>query len=164
MLVSEKNFLERLASRIPGVAGYRDREARRETDRRLREYLARRVEEASAELQGLRLRLTDAGRLAPLDELGRLDRTMASVAASLRWADAGYGGLFDQVKIGERELDQIYAFDLALLEGVEGLARRVHDLVSGDDVEPGIVSADGAASALLTEIGQRKDLFEHPER
>ena len=40
MPVSEKNFLERIASHIPGIAGYRERENRRETDRRIREYLA----------------------------------------------------------------------------------------------------------------------------
>jgi hypothetical protein len=45
MPVSEKNFLERLASYVPGLGGYREREGRRETDRRLREFLATRLDE-----------------------------------------------------------------------------------------------------------------------
>src|SRR5215470_267338 len=99
MPVSEKNFLERIASHIPGIAGYREREARRETDRRLREFLAGRLDGGRQTLNTLRNRATDSGELKALDTIGRLDRALQKSVSSLRYADYGYSGVFDQVKI-----------------------------------------------------------------
>src|SRR5260221_3090335 len=76
MPVSEKSFLERIASYVPGVAGYRERESRRETDRRIREVLAARLDEGRASLNALRNPATDAGELKTLDAIGRLDRVL----------------------------------------------------------------------------------------
>ena len=74
MPVSEKNFLEKIAGYIPGVAGYRERESRRETDRRVREFLAVRLDEGRSALNALRNQATDAGQLKALDAIGKLDR------------------------------------------------------------------------------------------
>ena len=82
--VSEKNFLEKIASYIPGVAGYREREGRRETDRRVRDFLAGRLDEGRAGLSALRNVATDAGQLKTLDAIGRLDRILQKSVSSLR--------------------------------------------------------------------------------
>ena len=87
MPVSEKNFLEKIASYIPGIAGYREREARRETDRRIREFLAGRLDEARAGLNVLRNQATEAGEFKALDVIGRLDRNLQKSVSSLRYAD-----------------------------------------------------------------------------
>jgi len=161
MPVSEKNFLEKIASYIPGVAGYREREARRETDRRIREFLAARLDEGRASLNALRNQATDAGQLSALDSIGRLDRSLQKSVSTLRYADYGFSGLFDQVKIREAELDQVYGYDASLVAEVVGLA---------DALRAKQAAADGAAIAALAalaedldlKIARRREIFEKP--
>ena len=162
MLISERNFLERLASHIPGIAGYREREGRRETDRRLREWLAGRLDEAAADLNAVRNRLTREGRLDAMNGVLDLDRTLQKTAAALRFADAGYSGLFDQLKLEDSELATIYAFDLSLLESVEGLSTRVRGLVAGGDAGEGLEALVSEARTLDLRVGRRRELFEEP--
>src|SRR3990172_7310562 len=119
--MSEKNWLENLADAIPGLKGYRDKEARRDTDKRFREYLASRVEAARKTIEEVKRARVNEGRLDGLDELDRLSQKLMKTASLIRYASYGYSGFFDQVKIQETELDQIYQFDLSLLTEVEAL-------------------------------------------
>jgi hypothetical protein len=162
MPVSEKNFLEKLASEIPGLSGYRERESRRETDRRIREYLAKRLDDGRAHLNELRNAATDAGEFRLLDGIGRLDRTLQKSVSSLRFADYGFSGVFDQLKIREAELDQIYAYDASLVADVISLSDALR---AGGGAAP-----DGAALAALAKtadeldlrIARRREIFEKP--
>lgn len=164
MQVSEKNFLERIAAHLPGIAGYREREARRETDRRLRDFLARSLEGACADLDLVRLSLTRSGAFDLLDEVGRLDRGLRGLTSSLRYADAGYSGLFDQLKVREEELDRMYAYDLSLVDEVEALADGARSLAAG----PAGAGAEGIAQMTVQEmrlkdlLAQRREIFEAP--
>jgi len=162
MPISEKSFLERLAALIPGVAGYREREGRRETDRRLREFLAGRLDEARRSLDGLRARLRGPAALDALEGVGRLDRVLQKCVASLRWADQGYSGLFDQVKIGEEELARIYAFDEALLGDVRGLAERVRAAADGTPDGAALEALAAGALRLDRTIERRREIFHAP--
>jgi hypothetical protein len=163
MLISEKSFLERLASHVPGIAGYREREARRETDRRLRDWLARRVDEAASDLDAVRNRLTRDARLEAMAAVSDLDRSLKKTAAALRFADAGYGGLFDAVKVRESELAAIYAFDLSLVDAVTGLADRVRAAAEGDLAGEALPRLVAEARRLDVLVGRRRELFETPE-
>ena len=162
MPVSEKNFLERIASHIPGIAGYREREARRETDRRLREFLAGRLDEGRAALQTLRNKATDAGELGALDAIGRLDRALQKSVSSLRYADYGYSGVFDQVKIREAELDQIYAYDASLVTDVVALSDRLRTAGAGAPDATALAGLVEAAGAVDQKIVRRREVLEKP--
>lgn len=162
LTVSEKNFLEKLASFVPGLSGYREREGRRETDRRLREFLAGRLEESGSALAGLRNTLTRAGSLDLLNEVARLDKSLQKAAGSLRFADYGYSGLFDQVKIREEELDRIYAYDLALLGDVQALGERVEAAAAGEPRAETLQELAQAAEGLDRKIVRRKEIFDTP--
>jgi len=162
MPVSEKNFLEKIASYIPGVTGYRERESRRETDRRVREFLALRLDEGRAGLNALRNQATDAGQLKTLDAIGKLDRILQKSVSSLRFADYGFSGLFDQMKIREAELDQVYAYDAALVTDVIALS---DNLRAGQGTVPEIatlVALAGTAEQLDVRIARRREIFEKP--
>ena len=160
MPVSEKTFLEKLAGHVPGLAGYREREARRETDRRLREFLAGRVDEARGALNEMRNAATKRADMAGLEGLGVLDRVLQRAAASLRYADQGYSGVFDQVKIREAELDAIYAFDTALVAKVVAFADRLR--ASRADAAPPIGDLAKDAEALAVDVARRREILEKP--
>lgn len=162
MPVSEKNFLEKIASYIPGVAGYRERETRRETDRRLREFLAGRLDEGRRALNGLRNWATDAGEFKALDAIGRLDRALQKSVSSLRYADYGFSGLFDQIKIREAELDAVYAYDTALTADVVALSDK---LKAGSGTNPdlaSIVALAEPAEQLDLRVSRRREIFQKP--
>ena len=160
--VSEKNFLERIADGIPGLAGYRGRESRRDTDKRLREHLARRLDRARGRLDEARRGISRRGDLGPLGAVGELDKRLRRGADSLRHASYGYTGLFDQVKLRESELDRIYRFDLGLLDQVEEVERAMAEIGDGGDSG----RLDGVApmvDRLLEQIAQRGEIFEQPK-
>ena len=162
LLVSEKNFVEKLASFIPGIAGYRERESRRETDRRLREFLAGRLEEAAGSLAALRNVVTRGGALEVMNDVARLDKSLQKAASSLRFADYGYSGLFDQVKIREEELERIYAYDLTLLGDVLALGERVQAASEASPKNETLQELAQAAEGLDRKIVRRKELFDTP--
>jgi hypothetical protein len=157
MPVSEKNFLERLASYVPGLSGYREREGRRETDRRLREFLAARLDEGRSGLNDARNRATKDKDMTALEAIGRLDRTLQKAVAGLRYADHGYSGVFDQVKIGEPELAAIYGYDVALVGEVVALSDRVRAAGASDWAE-----IEKAAAALEMKVARRREILEKP--
>jgi len=162
MPVSEKNFLEKIASYVPGIAGYRERESRRETDRRIREFLAGRLDDGRAKLNGLRNAATDAGELKALDAIGRLDRTLQKAVSSLRFADYGFSGLFDQVKIREAELDQVYAYDAGLVADVVGLSDALGAAGPAVPDAGAIQTLQTSAEQLDQKVARRRELFEKP--
>jgi len=160
--VSEKNFLEKIASHIPGVAGYREREGRRETDRRVREFLAGRLDEGRAGLTHLRNLATDAGQLKTLDAIGRLDRMLQKSVSSLRYADYGFSGFFDQLKIREAELDQICTYDEALVTDVFAFTDALRSVCQTAPDGSTLVTLAGTAEELDLKIARRREIFEKP--
>jgi hypothetical protein len=159
---SHPNVLERIAAHLPGIAGYRDREARRETDRRLREHLARRLDDAAASFDRLRLALTDASRLDRLDEVGRLDRRVRGASHALRHAAAGYSGLFDAVKVREAELDALLAHDAGLVEEVEAFAVAAETAAGTPVTDDTLSRLSAHADALAGAVARRQELLERP--
>lgn len=151
MYESEKNMLEKLADAIPGLKGYRDKEARRDTDKRLREYMAGRIDGARKSLDEAKRTMVNQGQLDGLAEIDRLCQKLFKAANSIRYASYGYSGFFDQVKIQEAELDRIYQYDLSLIVDIEALESSVKQ-VNKTDWEEKI-------NALETKIEGRKNIF-----
>jgi hypothetical protein len=120
--------VENWLARIPGIRTYRDREHRRETDKRVRESLAARLDEARAHLRRLALDASQKGLLEPLEELDRLSAHLQQLADTVRHASYGYSGIFDLDKIREEELDRLYEFDLYLMDDVDAIHGEVTDL------------------------------------
>jgi hypothetical protein len=159
--VSEKNFLERIMAHIPGISGYREREGRRETDRRVREFLAGRLDEGRSALAALRNAATDAGELKTLDAIGRLDRILQKSVSSLRYADYGFSGVFDQLKIREAELDQICGYDAGLVSDVVALSDALRALTGTPDGSA-LAALTGTAEQLDLKIARRREIFQKP--
>jgi hypothetical protein len=137
---AHENALERLTSRIPGFRGYRDREARREADKLLREHGARELERIVRELH-------EHAAKAALDELEDVSDVVAQaekLTRELRFADRGYSGFFDEVKLDSAEaLDAVYERDERVVAQISEIAAQ---LESGELRVP-------ALRALLKKLG-----------
>jgi hypothetical protein len=156
MQTSEKNWLEKLASAIPGISGYQAREGRRDTDKRLREWIASQLDRVKDRVEDAKLALTNAGNLQALNELGLLHRRLQGATDSIRFATYGYSGFFDQVKVKDAELEQLYAHDLRVLDAVKELQKIVED--------PAHTPADALAAVGVLDglIAERKRLWDIP--
>lgn len=106
-----KNWFERAAEHIPGYKGYKEKELRREADKLLREYVAERLEAARSKLESVALDATDRGDLQVLSGVDRTGRKLRTIRDKYLYADYGYAGIFDTVKVGDEILDQLYQFD-----------------------------------------------------
>jgi hypothetical protein len=130
-----RNILERLAAKIPGFGGYLEREMRREVDKMQRDWLAAQVDRGRFAINSKVRDWTRGGRLENLDLAGSIEKALDRLANRIRHADYGSSGFFDAVKIGKDELDQLYAFDLALSESIEYLTVQVEGLPHTADGE-----------------------------
>jgi hypothetical protein len=163
MFQSEKNFLERIASAIPGLKGYREKESRRDTDKRLREYMAAELDRGRKSLDGFKRDLLSGGKLDLLDEADRVVRKLQKCADAVRFASYGYAGFFDQVKIEEAELERIYQYDTGLLTEVRSLVEQAAGAGAASDPAKMLADLERAAEALDAAIEQRKQIFNRPE-
>jgi hypothetical protein len=128
MSVAEK--LERLVRIIPGVAGYQDKETSRETDKTLRLRLTTELEQVKRELEEDKRRLMAKKEFALLPALDGVASKLDKLGNLVKYAGRGYRGIFDTYKLDQKKLDQLYTFDLGLLDGLEAiktLVKQVHD-------------------------------------
>ena len=163
-----KGFSDRVESwlaRIPGVRTYRDREHRRETDKKLREHLASRLQEVRSQLKRVTSDLSSKGQMESLAKLDRLSSHIQQMADTIRYASYGYSGIFDLEKIREDELDRLYTFDLLLADDLEKIQKKVEELsqASSPDVrEKKIQETDSFVDSLETKFNQRKEFMSLP--
>jgi hypothetical protein len=154
-----RNWLERIAAKIPGIKGYLDRELRRDVDKMQREWLAHQLDRGRGSVQEHIREWSRSGELANLDLASSLDKALDRLANRVRHADYGYTGFFDVVKIREAELDRLYEFDLNLMTVVEDLALRIESLPS-TAAEPALRSLLEAVQEADRTFDDRGTIFE----
>ena len=97
--------------------------------------------------------------MASLDLAATSEKALDRFANRIRHADYGYTGFFDAVKIREPELDQLYEFDLALMDTVEGLAAQVEALPA-TGAEPALHELLEAVTEADRRFDDRARIFE----
>jgi len=153
----EKSWLQRLAEKIPGIAGYQAKETRREVDKLYREHLADRLRRVKDPIAAVVRDLTDGGRLFEVTPLERISKKVDTLENRVRFATYGYTGFFDTVQIKEQQLDAIYQFDLRLVEKVEGVEAAATALGPGSATPTELKSAAAALETAVDELGSTFD-------
>jgi len=160
-----KGFSDRIENwlaKVPGIRTYRDREDRRETDKQLREHLASRLRGIRDLLPRLILEVSQKGDLNLLAAMDRLSSHLQQMADTIRYASYGYRGIFGLEKIREDELDQLYAFDLALLGDIDGIEARMEEMgqkASSEVYSQGIRQSESLLYALEKKFRNRDDFL-----
>lgn len=113
-----KKWIDKIAKSIPGFKGYYKKEERRETDQLLREKIANKLKVIKDVLNEKGRSVTKSGDLGPLDEIARIDKKLEKLSDSIRYANYGYSGFFDQKEISLDTLRFIYEADSSLMEWV----------------------------------------------
>jgi hypothetical protein len=160
---SSQSKFEELTSRIPGYAGYKRKEQRREADKLLRLHVARQYEEQLQRLNEAEEMLISEGGLKIVLTLERAVMKLQLLIDRIKTASYGYAGLMDAIKVDEEALDKLYAFDQAMLEGVEQISGLLDQLLEAAQGEGDTSAAAGALvvalAGLNTTFSCRQDVI-----
>ncbi len=136
-----KDLVGKIRNFIAGFVGYVDRENRREADKLLRTTVAMRYDEQWARVAEIQRQLVGEGKLEWVDDLEAAAIKLRTFVDRVKGAAYGYAGFFDTVRINEKELDKLYGYDTALLEGVGKVSGAI-DNVSAS------IGTDGLPAAI----------------
>jgi len=156
------DHMEKWISWVPGVGTYRDREKRRETDKRIREYLAGGLQDTRSQLKRAMLDFSRKGKADLLIDLDHLSAQIQQMADTIRYASYGYGGIFDLDKVREEEISRLCSFDLSLKEGAEKLKVKIGEItleLSNTELRRKIHEAGAVVVSLQEKYRRRKDFM-----
>ena len=122
---SQVDPFKKLVGFIPGFNGYVERQNRRDADKLLRDTVARRFEEQWKRASNLQADLVSNGMIAYVDDMEKTSIKLRTFIDKISTAPRGYSGLFDAVKINEKELEAIYQFDAAFFDLAEQVGRAL---------------------------------------
>lgn len=153
------NAFEKTLHGVPGYHGYKEKELRRESDKTVREMVARQLMDQRGRLSAVQADLVADGQLSLLDDLERADRKLVLLADRVRTASYGYAPLFDDLRVKEAELDALARYDEALFGDVS----RVGVIIDNLTTLAGRPEADWAESirALTTALDSMNTDFGH---
>lgn len=127
-ITSQEDLLSKIRGFVAGFVGYLDHETRRDADRLLRDTVAQRFEQQWSRISEAQRELASSGELK---HVGALEAAAVKVRAfvdRVEGAASGYRGFFDAVRIGKKELEKLYAYDLDLLQKADVLKTAVDEL------------------------------------
>jgi hypothetical protein len=150
--------LEKFFKKIPGYKGYKEKELRRESDKLLRMQVAAAFDEQRKRLQELQVQLISEAQIEFLDDVERAVMKLQILIDRIRTAAYGYAGLFDAVKVKEKELDALYEFDNKLLDFEEQIAAQVDKVTSAISTKEGV---GVAVAELVLAVEQASLTFWH---
>lgn len=137
--------LTKLVALVPGFNGYVKRENRRAADKLIREAIANSFETQWRRLSNLQVDLVSAGKIELVDDIEKASIQLRTFVDKIRTAPRGYAGVFDAVKINEKELEQLYNFDLAFFDLSTNIGHGI------DNVEASLAD-DAALPAAIRNI------------
>jgi hypothetical protein len=141
-VTSQQDPFKKLMSYIPGFGGYVERQNRRDADKLLRDTVARRFEEQWKRASQLQSDMVSNGMIAYVDDMEKAAIQLRTFIDKITTAPRGYAGLFDAVKINEKELEAIYQFDAAFFDLGEQVGRAL------DNVEASLADESALPAAI----------------
>ena len=127
-VTSQQDPFKMLASFIPGFKGYIERQNRRDADKVLRDTVARRFEDQWRRTSQLQSDMVSNGQIAFVDDIEKAAIKLRTFIDKISTAPRGYSGMFDAVKINEKELESIYQFDAAFFDLAEQVGRGLDNV------------------------------------
>jgi len=156
---SQIDPFKKLVSYIPGFSGYVERQNRRDADKLLRETVARRFEEQWTRASNLQVDMVNNGMLTFVDDMEKASLALRTFIDKISTAARGYSGMFDAVKINEKELEAIYQFDAAffdLADQVKSALDNVEAIMGDETALPAAIRNITSLARLAVETFERR--------
>jgi hypothetical protein len=158
-VTGDMDVFKRIASKIPGFNGYIEANARRDSDKLVREALFSRFRELEGQVSGLQSELGSSGEIDFIDDLEKSAIKLRTFADRVRTARRGYAGLFDAVKVKPEDLDRLLAYDNAMLDLVDQVKAAIDNVQAsiGTDGLPASVRNLESVSRQCVETFDRRE-------
>jgi hypothetical protein len=144
--------------KIPGFAGYKDREQRRQADQIQRSHMAEALTRERGRLTDVGAILMRHGGLALLPDLDRVGNQFDRVIERIRHASQGYAGFYDAIRINEAELDRVYEYDLQMLNDIGAVGEAITAFgASAEGGAPDVGERLRAIEAYVKGLDQKLD-------
>jgi heme oxygenase len=127
-VTSQVDPFKKLIGYIPGFSGYVERQNRRDADKLVRDTVALRFDEQWKRVSQLQSDLVSNGMIQYVDDVEKAAIQLRTFIDRITTAARGYSGLFDAVKINEKELQALYQYDLAFFELADQIKGGVDNL------------------------------------
>ncbi|HID33513.1 MAG TPA: hypothetical protein EYP25_02905 [Anaerolineae bacterium] len=141
-------------SDLPIIGDYHDKERRREADRRLREGVARAMENSRQRIIEIERLLLNKGKLTDLPYVDVAATRLQTLIDRVRTAPSGYAGFFDMEAIREPELAKLHQYDQGIAAAAPEIDARI------DAMQQAIEAGEDYASSLTALIREIDDLGE----
>ncbi len=162
-IVQKRGSFERLIARIPGFKGYQDKQARRNADRMLRDYIVDLIQQRLDRVIRIEQLIINSGGMAYMSRTRNVKSKIQQLKDKMDSASAGYSGMWAQLKIGADEMETLYAFDEAQVKSVEGFDEALDSMEqsAGDQakLDEAIVNLDTLVVEALSAFALRDDLI-----
>lgn len=150
-IISRRGRLESIIARIPGFKGYQEKQARRTADRLIREHIAAELDKRIARLIRSEKRILDDGGLKYMSATRSAKTKLQTYRDRVETAAPKYDGMWAQIKIGNDELDRIYAFDEAQLQYLDDIDAAIGGIEDAIKTPEGLTDAIDGFVVVVTE-------------
>ncbi len=118
----DRGLIKKIQLCIPGFRGYRQKEDFRIADSLLRQQLADELKNnVLLPLEQTREPASRALELDLMNDLAAVISQAKTAEAKIRHAEQGYTGISPATRIKKAELNNLYEYDLALIDGIRGI-------------------------------------------
>jgi C4-type Zn-finger protein len=125
---SRRKFVDWCAEHIPGYGGYKEKETRREADKMLRMHISKKLYNYRTDVLRVLETIVEEKRLEEINKVDKLSARIEILEDKIKYAEYGYSGFFDNVKVDEGVLDKIYEFDADLLQDINEMETEIEKL------------------------------------
>jgi hypothetical protein len=140
-VTGSEDVFKKIVAKIPGFKGYIERQARRDSDKMVRDTIFNRFRELEGRVSAIQRDFISQGDIKYVDELEASAIKLRTFADRVHTASRGYSGVFDAVKINEAELAKLYEYDSAMFNMVDQVGKAI------DNIEAS-VGTDGLPAAM----------------
>ena len=152
---SEMGPLTKKLTGLPGIAAYREKEMRRDSDKLVRDRLVHELEARRTRINGLQQQVLSTGGLLLMDDMEQVTGRLQLLIDRIRTAAYGYAGFFDLQRVLEPQLEALIKYDQALFDTLPALDSSIDKLEKAVQANDAIPAALQAVSAVLTDLGDK---------
>lgn len=152
---------KKILSKVPGFSGYMERQARRDSDKILRETIFQRFRELESRVSALQREFIEHGEINQVGKLEGAAIQLRTFADRVRTATRGYSSLFEATKINETELARLYEYDAALLDKVDEVDRAIDNVqasIGTDGLPAAIRNVESVARQCIEAFNRREEV------
>ena len=130
MTIRKLNIFDKIGSLIPGYKGYAVRDELRNNDKKLREHLAKIIQEAESLIVIHQKKLIDLQEMQSCKEWEISRKSLNTLFSKIKNSTYGESSFFSENQLKDEELENIYGYDLEISERVILISKTAQEEIN----------------------------------